>query len=247
VGDEARPQRLLHPRSRGALRCAGTGAQTHTYHQFIPTAEHFATHPEWFPQIGGQRQPGGVDAGQLCVTAPGLPDAFADAVNALLETNPTLEYVSISPNDGSKWCECEACLALDERLSGNRLTELGLGGPRKYVGDRVFWFANEVARRVAPRHPMVKLLCLAYINYAEPPRSVSLAPNVVPWLCHYAPADYSRPIADHSSAPNAKFDGLLTDWANRNPNLLTTGMSRRACVGGCRGQCSATSRPTCGI
>lgn len=199
------------------------GAQTHTYHQFIPTERWFGVHPEWFPLIGGQRQPGGVHAGQLCVTAPGLADAFADAVNALLEAQPQLEYVSISPNDGSNWCQCDPCLALDERLSGNRLADLGLGAPRKYVGDRVFWFANEVAKRVGPRHPEVKLLCLAYINYAEPPQTVRLEPNVVPWLCHYAPADYSRPIADHSSAPNAMFDRLLTAWAQRNPDLLYYG------------------------
>jgi len=199
------------------------GAQTHTYHQFIPTERWFATHPEWFPLIGGQRQPGGVHAGQLCVTAPGLADAFAEDVSKLIAANPTLEYVSISPNDGSNWCECEQCLALDEKLSGNRMADLGLGAPRKYVGDRVFWFANEVAKRVGPEHPNVKLLCLAYINYAEPPQTVKLEPNVVPWLCHYAPADYSRPIADHSSEPNAMFDGILTDWAKRNPNLLYYG------------------------
>ena len=199
------------------------GAQTHTYHQFIPTDRWYPTHPEWFPLIGGERKAGGVHAGQLCVTAPGVADAIGAAVNALIDADPSLEYVSISPNDGSQWCECPACLALDERLSGDRMADLGLGAPRKYVGDRVFWFANQVARRVAPKHPGVKLLCLAYINYAEPPQTVVLEPNVVPWLCHYAPADYSRPIADVSSAPNAMFDGLLRAWAQRNPNLLYYG------------------------
>lgn len=194
--------------------------ECHAYHRIIPADTYFQAHPDWFPLINGQRRPGGLNEGQLCVTAPGLADEFARRVIEILDADPHLKMMSISPNDGVNWCECEQCLALDDRLSGGRTTKQGLGLERRFVGDRVFWFANQVAERVAQVHPDRLLLVLAYVNYAEPPDSVVPAPNIIPWLCHYAPADYSRPIADPTSEPNAQFNDLLLRWSKLAPRLL---------------------------
>ncbi|MFQ5810957.1 MAG: DUF4838 domain-containing protein, partial [Armatimonadota bacterium] len=192
----------------------------HAYDRIMPADRYFEAHPEWFPLLSGTRQPGMLHGRQLCVTAPGLADEFAKNVIALFDEDPNLGTVSISPNDGRGWCECDACTALDEKLCGGRTTRQGLAGEQPFRGDRVFWFANEVARRVADVHPDKHLLVLAYINYAEPPDTIRPAPNVVPWLCHYAPADYSRPISDPTSEPNAQFNALLQLWAKRAPHLL---------------------------
>ena len=192
----------------------------HAYDRIMPAARYFDAHPDWFPLLGGKRQPGALHGRQLCVTAPGLADEFAKNVIGLLDDDPALQTVSISPNDGRGWCECDACTALDKKLCGARTTEQGLGAEQPFMGDRVFWFANEVARRVGAVHPDKKLLVLAYINYAEPPDTIKPAPSVVPWLCHYAPADYSRPINDPTSEPNAQFNDLLQGWAKTAPHLL---------------------------
>ncbi len=192
----------------------------HAYHLVIPAEEYFDDHPEWFPLVGGQRKPGALHASQLCVTANGLADEFARRVIEMFDADPDLKVMSISPNDGYGWCECEECSALDERLCGSRTTQQGLSGERAFRGDRVFWFANEVAGRVAKVHPDKLLLVLAYVNYAERPDTIVPASNVVPWLCHYAPADYSRPIADPTSEPNAQFNSLLVPWAESAPHLL---------------------------
>ena len=192
----------------------------HAYHLLIPGEKYFEPHPEWFPLLQGERRSGALHGKQLCVTAKGLADEFARNVIALFDEDPNLQVVSISPNDGFGWCECDACTALDEKLCGSRMTKLGLGGERPFQGDRVFWFANQVAERVEKVHPDKLLLVLAYINYAEPPDTVVPAPNVVPWLCHYAPADYSRPISDPTSEPNSQFNDLLVRWAARAPHLL---------------------------
>ncbi len=192
----------------------------HSYSRIIPAERYFDTHPEWFPLIDGTRRPGKVHGSQLCVTAPGLADEFAANVIALFDANPTCRAMSISPNDGRGWCDCSVCSALDKKLCGGRKTRQGLAAERPFRGDRVFWFANQVARRVARRYPDKLLFVLAYINYAEPPDTVVPLPNVVPWLCHYAPADYSRSIADPASEANAQFDRLLRKWAVRAPHLL---------------------------
>lgn len=192
----------------------------HAYHALIPAKTYGQQHPEWFPLLNGQRVVGRDYACQLCVTAPGLADEFARNVNRLFDEDPSLRTVSISPNDGRGWCECETCQALDQKLCGGRTTKQGLAAERPFRGDRVFWFANQVAERVAKVHPDKLLLVLAYINYAEPPDTVKPLPNVVPWLCHYAPADYSRPIADPTSEANAEFNALLLRWAKADPDLL---------------------------
>lgn len=192
----------------------------HAYHQIIPTKLYYEAHPEWFPLVNGQRFRSSGDTGQLCVTAPGLAAEFARRVIEVFDQDPNLQMVSISPNDGYGWCECEQCLALDQKLNGARMTKQGLAGERPFMGDRVFWFANQVAERVAQVHPDRLLLVLAYVNYAEPPDTVRPGPNIVPWLCHYAPADYSRPMSDPTSEANAQFNGLLQRWAKIAPHLL---------------------------
>lgn len=191
----------------------------HTYNRVIPPETYFETHPEWFPQLNGKRVPNTLLSGQLCVSAEGLADEFARNITALFDADPQCRITSISPNDGYGWCECERCLALDQELCGRRTTRQGLSSDKPFMGDRVFWFANAVARRVAVKHPDRLLLVLAYVNYAEPPDTVRPLPNVIPYLCHYAPADYAHAIADPSSEPNALFDALLRRWAGIAPHL----------------------------
>jgi hypothetical protein len=192
----------------------------HAYHRIVPTDTYFEDHPEWFPLLNGKRSAGKLHGGQLCVTADGLADEFARNVKAVFAADPNCRIISISPNDGRSWCECDRCLALDKRLCGGRTTKQGLAAEQPFRGDRVFWFANEVARRVAEKYPDRLLLVLAYINYAEPPDTIKPLPNVVPYLCHYAPADYSRAIHDPASEANAQFDEILRRWAPRAPHLL---------------------------
>ena len=192
----------------------------HAYYRIVPADDYFEPHPEWFPLLGGKRQPGALHGRQLCVTAPGLAEQFAQNVIKWFDEDPSLQIASISPNDGYGWCQCDECTALDQKLCGARTTQQGLSGERPFRGDRIFWFANQVADRVAKVHPDKLLLVLAYVNYAEPPDTIKPAPNVVPWLCHYAPADYSRPISDPTSEPNALFNDLLQRWAKSAPHLL---------------------------
>ncbi len=192
----------------------------HAYNQILPTKKYFPEHPQWFPLIRDERQPSDHHRGQLCVTAPGIADEFAANVIRTFDANPAAQLVSISPNDDGGWCECAQCMALDQKFCQARTTRQGLGKEKPFVGDRVFWFANEVADRVARKHPDKKLLVLAYINYAEPPDTIRPRPNVVPFLCHYAPADYSRPIADPSSPANVQFNDLLQRWMKVCPDLM---------------------------
>lgn len=208
------------PVNGGCLYWPTNHVGVHQFAKIMPPRRYFAAHPEWYPLVQGQRVPCNADRGQLCVTAPGLADEFAANVAAEFGDDPACRLMSISPNDGYGWCECEACTGLDQRLCGGRTTAQGLGSTKPFMGDRVFWFANEVARRVGIKFPDRRLLVLAYVNYAEPPDTIRPLPAVVPFLCHYAPADYSRPIGDPASEPNRLFDGLLRRWVKIAPDLM---------------------------
>ncbi|NUQ61286.1 MAG: DUF4838 domain-containing protein [Pirellulales bacterium] len=204
----------------GAVYYPSACRGVHAYVQIMPPEKYFAAHPEWYPMIGGKRVPSEMAGRQLCVTASGLADEFAANVRRMFDEDPTCQVVSISPNDGYGWCECPACSELDGNLCGGRTTKQGLNSERPFLGDRVFWFANQVAGRVAEKHPGKQLLVLAYINYAEPPDTVRPLPNVVPFLCHYAPADYSRPMNDPSSEANRQFNDSLVRWVKVTPNVM---------------------------
>lgn len=193
----------------------------HAFADIIPASRYFSSHPEWFPFLNGKRiERSASVVSQLCVTAPGLPQEFAANVIEIFNADPAASFISISPNDGYGWCECPNCKELDERLSGSRMTTQGLAEEQPFVGDRLYWFANQVSRRVAERFPERKLLMLSYINYAEPPDSVDPENNIIPFVCHYAPADYSRSVADPSSEANRQFDNLLQRWLVISPDLM---------------------------
>ena len=204
-----------------ALFLPSQASGVHTFSQLIPASKYFADHPNWFVSEDGLRTKNVAEVGgQLCLTAPDLPAEFARRVREILDANPDCRVVSISPDDGFGWCKCPQCVELDRQLCGAREPRVKLLHEAPFVGDRLFWFGNEVARRIAESHPDHKLLMLAYVNYVEPPDSVQPASNIVPFVCHYVPADYSREISDPSSEANRQFNELLLKWRELSPNMM---------------------------
>jgi len=204
-----------------ALSLPAQAHDVHTFSQLIPASKYFAGHPDWFMNADGQRTKSLADVGgQLCLTAPGLNEEFTSRVREIFDADSNCRVVSISPNDGFGWCKCPQCLELDRRLCGARAPRVDLGREEPFVGDRLYWFGNEVARRIAETHPDHKLLMLAYLNYVEPPDSVRPGPGIVPFVCHYVPADYSCAISDPSSEANRQFNELLLKWRGLSPDIM---------------------------
>lgn len=204
-----------------ALFLPAQASGVHTFSQLIPASEYFSSHPDWFVNANGMRTKNLAEiGGQLCLTAPGLIEEFTSRVREVFDANPNCRVISISPDDGFGWCECPRCLELDRQLCGARAPRVKLLQEAPFVGDRLFWFGNEVARGLAESHPDHKLLMLAYVNYVEPPDSVQPASNIVPFVCHYVPADYSREISDPSSEANRQFNELLLKWRELSPNMM---------------------------
>ncbi len=158
----------------------------------------FETHPEYFALRDGQRKKGG----WYCTSKPGLRKVFAEGVISKGGFNP-----SVSPPDGTGYCQCESCRAQDDSHS----IEPSSGGVS--MTNRYVDFLDEVARAVAKVHPDWLLSFYCYADYTQPPTlNRKLSPNLVAWI---APIRYSRfhRIGSPSSPSRMQLAEVIGGWA----------------------------------
>jgi hypothetical protein len=198
----------------------------HTFAILIPPQEYFDEHPEWFPLVDGKRQKSSrphSHSTQLCTSNPEVVDKLTEGLLETLAADPTIEIITLSPNDGGGFCQCPNCVALDEPHRG--------------------WFARyskrlavlneEIARRVAQRYPKVKIKVGAYAMYALPPEIEGYRPaeNLIVQLCHIYfchnhPVGSGRcePGATYEPSdnflPNQEFRKLAETWSSLTDNLF---------------------------
>lgn len=140
----------------------------HNLTNTVPPEKYFATHPEYYALVNGERQ-----TTQLCTSNPTVIRLVIDRINQFFDENPDFEAYSLCPDDNTNFCECENCRALD----AGGLDKNYPGKP--VVTDRYIQFLNQVARGIQPRHPGKKVATYAYVNYSTPPVREKVDPNVV--------------------------------------------------------------------
>jgi hypothetical protein len=158
----------------------------------------FDTHPEYFALRNGERKKGD----WYCTSNPKLRKVFAQGVIAQGESNP-----SISPPDGTGYCQCNACRAQDDPRS----IEPSSGTVN--VTNRYVDFFDAVAKEVAKVHPEWLLSFYCYADYTQPPTTdIKLSPNLVAWI---APIRYSRfhRIGSPNSSSTMQLAEVLDRWA----------------------------------
>lgn len=168
-GDNAFKRRI---RQGGLLLSAGHALEISNY----ITKEQLQAHPEWCGLIGGKRNPN-----RFCWASAEAAAATADGIVASLDKAYT-PTVSLSPNDGADFCECDKCKTLD---AGDRDPSMGSVS----ITDRYIHFCNLIAERVTKKYPDVLFGFLAYVQYTRPPVREQLHPNLVPQI---APITYCR-------------------------------------------------------
>ncbi|NQU09709.1 DUF4838 domain-containing protein, partial [bacterium] len=159
-------------RQGGLLLSAGHALEIAGY----ISKEQLAAHPDWQGLIDGKRNPG-----RFCWANAECAAAVADGIIAKLD-KAYVPTVSLSPNDGANFCECDQCRALD---AGDIDPSMG----QVSITDRYIHFCNQIAERVTKKHPDVLLGFLAYVQYTRPPVRENLHPNLVPQI---APITYCR-------------------------------------------------------
>jgi len=163
----------------------------HTYNTLVPPDRYFKDHPEYFSELGGKRQPV-----QLCLCQPEVLRITIDKVREILRAKPTSEIISVSPNDGTGYCECKDCKAFDD-AEGTRAGTL-------------IRFVNGVADAIKDEFPRVRVSTLAYLDTYVPPKTVRPRENVAIQLCTDRHA-WSRPFLTVTETGN--FQKAMTAWA----------------------------------
>jgi len=158
----------------------------------------FETHPEYFALRDGERQRGG----WYCTSNPELRNVFARGVIESTDPNP-----SVSPPDGTGYCQCERCVAQDDPHS------IEPSSGRVSVSNRYADFLDAVARLVAGEHPDRLLSFYCYADYTQPPTlNLRLSSNLVAWI---APIRYSRyhRIGSPVSPSRRQLAEVIDGWA----------------------------------
>lgn len=183
----------------------------HSFKFFLPPDEFFATHPEYYSEVAGQR----VTDGQVCTSHPAVAEIMAERICGFFAAHPEISTIGLWPNDGYGWCECPQCQAVEPQEPA---------WPYEHVArrtDTYLQFVNRVAELVAPEHPDRDLSALAYVNYVQPPRFTTLAPNVR--LC-FAPFQrcFRHPLAAPAECTrrNAAYTEMLRQWRAMVPGTL---------------------------
>ena len=140
-------------------------------HAFTDWQDRFKkTHPEYLalcfnPKTGrGERGFTGPYRGGVkhCVANEG----GVDQIIADWQAKGAPKYLNVCENDGTFWCECEECLALDVP----RPTRDELKANTAHLTDRYVNFWNRIAKKAVAVRPDVMLVTYAYSAYRYPPR-----------------------------------------------------------------------------
>ncbi|MBM3890060.1 MAG: DUF4838 domain-containing protein, partial [Verrucomicrobia bacterium] len=158
-----------------------------------------------------------------CTSNPAVVREVAKNLIATLDAEPGIEIITLSPNDGGGFCECEKCVALDEP---------GRDWFAKY-SRRLAIFNNEVAKLVKPKHSNVLIKVGAYAMYARPPLDKDYRPesNLFFQLCHLYFC-HNHPLVSDACKdgvtykpskefqPNQEFRKILNQWLKLSPHLF---------------------------
>lgn len=140
----------------------------HTYNTLVPPAQYFESHPEYFAEVNGKRQPT-----QLELTNPDVLRITIENVKKHLRENPDAKFISVSPNDGRGYSESAESRAIDEAEAT---------APDSKSGTLIK-FVNAVAEAIELEFPDVKLSTLAYLDTFMPPKTLRPRKNVIIQLC----------------------------------------------------------------
>ena len=156
----------------------------HAFGDILPPQVWGPKHPEYFALVKGRRDWenfNGKHRCQLCTSNPDVVQKVVEYCQDLLNTHPELDGVSISPNDGRGFCECDNCTRLDTGEMRTERVDPGQLRPAQtpIITDRMVHFGNQVAEAVARTHPDKKIMFYAYSQFHEPPVNVKARANLL--------------------------------------------------------------------
>jgi hypothetical protein len=191
----------------------------HAFGSILPPEKYAATHPEYYALVNGKRAVGaekfdGKHGLQPCTTHPDVIRLTIEYCRRLFQQHPEYDAVSISPNDGRAFCECDRCRRLDtgRTMEARKDPEGGRGGAVPILSDRMMTFANQVADGVQATNPGKKVLIYAYGQYIRPPDRVVAKPEVIVQYTNHALTWWKPELARTAGAD-------LSGWSRHGSSL----------------------------
>ena len=189
----------------------------HNFDYWIPGKKYHRDHPEFFAEIGGKR----IDAGQqkselllseqLCTTNPELRQEIVNNMLAYCEKNPEISTISLNPNDGFGWCECENCAKFYDK---NKKGDFYSLSEHVYKADRIYHdLLGDVAAKLAQKRDDLQLTFFAYINYCSPAPGFKLTDNLAVHLALYWRC-INHTIDDPNCPVNRHYAQDICNWVN---------------------------------
>ena len=220
-------------------------ADGHRWGQICSPLEYGQTHPEYFALVDGHRDCEYLDGkhgNQPCTSNANVIALIADHLIAQFNARTDLDGFSLTPNDGSGFCECNDCRAIDEwagaesheatALDEATADDIPFAAEGKSLTDRIILFANQVAERVEKAHPNKLLLVPFYGRYRNPPRRVKLHRNVIGQFATASWSHVDASLGEHEIQTLrglTKFtdkQGVYDYFINGVNGTLTRGFSR---------------------
>ena len=166
--------------------------------------------PELFALVNGQRQ-----GPQMCLSNPELLKRAITGARAYLDANPDKDMFGMGPEDGSGFCECEKCKALDA-------DNWDAFNNYNSMTDRYIWFFNQVLDEVHKTHPGKKLAFYIYHNYQLPPVKYTPNKHIVG---AFAPINLCRihGMSNPLCPDRSFYKYLMEEWGKLLPELFERG------------------------
>ncbi|MFW6189613.1 MAG: DUF4838 domain-containing protein [Planctomycetota bacterium] len=171
----------------------------HSFDRLVSGGKYFDEHPEYFSLVDGRRHHNQPWNHQLCCTNPEVADIASETMARWIEQNPDRRIFAVGQNDGSGWCECPQCAAVDEEQGSH--------------AGQVLTLVN----RVAEHFPDRIIATLAYSWSAEPPRTMRARENVLIVLCHNEGC-FTHGLEE--CEPNEVFLNRLKGWRRKAEHIL---------------------------
>lgn len=171
----------------------------HTMGHFIPAAEYFDKHPEYFSLIDGKRLR---ENTQLCLSNPEVLQICIDKMRQTMREHPEHAIYALEQNDCFNPCQCPNCQALVDKYGG----QSGI----------LVWFVNQVADAIREEFPDKFVGTFAYQYTRRPPKDIQPKDNVVIRLCSIECClmhDYDE------CEENKNFQKDLEEWSAIAPHL----------------------------
>ncbi len=168
-----------------------------------------AEHAELFALVDGKRT-----KRQHCVSNPKLIEYAVQQVRQRRQAGKG-PVIGMGPNDGSGFCQCENCRALDA-------DDFDPFSNEPSVTDRYVWFFNQVLQRVDDEYPDTRLGFYIYHSYMRPPLRWKPDPRIMGAVAPIAldrVHGFSNPIAPEKSYVR----WLYREWGKVLPELYDRG------------------------